>query len=92
MFKRFNLASGAGFSKKPNYHSYQRYYASRESMEKTILDYVFTKPEPKGGFTGVWRYLEIPDLPKKSKVGNPNKNYPSDHWALGFEFLLTKTV
>ena len=45
MLKKFNLASGGGFNKKPNYNSYQRYYASRESMEKTILDYVFTKTQ-----------------------------------------------
>lgn len=50
---------------------------------KFTLDYVFYK----GKNIDVIGYLSLPDDSLVDQdIGNPNKSYPSDHYALAFTF------
>ena len=60
-------------------------YRKSHGFAIRTIDYVFTN---SNAFTGVHRYLALPEKHLVPKQGNPNENHPSDHYALGYEFTV----
>ena len=51
-------------------------------------DYVFYKSN--GNIKSIQKYLDMANQSDLSPTGYPSQNHPSDHFALGFEFVISK--
>ena len=65
-------------------------------MTTRTIDYMFYRPGQERpntfnvtGVSGVYQLPSRADLP--AETGYPSENHPSDHLALGYEFVLTRT-
>ena len=59
----------------------------REAQMNTS-DYVFYRAG--SGVKSILKYLEMANQSELSSTGYPSDNHPSDHFALGFEFVVSK--
>ena len=73
-----------------NENEYTTCKHTKDGLIKRAVDFVFTSKENERGLgiTNVARYLQMPDPDTILPCGNPNAAYPSDHYALGYEFIV----